>query len=120
MVLRIQLKVTRVNALVDNAREKDRLSLEVIIGGLFLLLAIVIFITLVGNRLAPVIMPTGRRRIIAVGWIGGLAGSLMDSALWQLGPRVAEINLVAAFVGSALFILLLGLSPFIKILLGKT
>ena len=80
----------------------------------------VIFIMLAGNRLVPVIMPRGRRRIIAVGWIGGLAGSLIDSALWQLGPRVAEINPVAAFAGSALFILLLGLLPFIKILLGKT
>ena len=75
---------------------------------------------LVGNRLVPVIMPTGRRRTIALGWIGGLAGSLMGSVWWQSGPRVAEINLVAAFVGSALVILLLGLLPFIKILLGKT
>jgi len=105
--------------LVDNVGEKGRLSLEVIIGGLFLLLAMVIFIMLVGNRLVPVIMPTGRRRTIALGWIGGLAGSLMGRVWWQSGPCVAEINLVAAFVGSALFILLLGLFPFIKILLGK-
>ena len=106
--------------MVDNAGQKDRLSLEVIIGGLFLLVAIVIFIMLVGNRLVPVIMPTGRWRTIALGWIGGLAGSLMGNAWWQSGPRVAEISLVFAFVGSALFILLLGLLPFIKILLGKT
>ena len=118
--MRIPLKVSGVNASVDNTGEKDRLSLEVIIGGLFLVLAIVIFIILIGNRLVPVIMPRGRWRIIAVGWIGGLAGSLIDSALWQLGPRVAEINLVAAFVSSALFILILGLFPFIKIMLGKT
>ncbi len=90
-----------------------------IVAGLFLLLAIVILIRFVGNKLFLVIMPQGRRKTIAVGWIGGLAGSLLDSALWQFGPQIAEINLLAAFVGSSLFILILGISPFLKILMGK-
>jgi uncharacterized membrane protein YeaQ/YmgE (transglycosylase-associated protein family) len=54
-----------------------------------------------------------------LGWAGGFLGSLLDSVLWQFGPEVAEVNLVAAVVGCALFILFLGLYPFIKILLGK-
>jgi len=54
-----------------------------------------------------------------LGWAGGFFGSLLDSVLWQFGPEVAGINLVAAAVGCALFILFFGLFPFVKILLGK-
>ena len=100
--------------------KNSRLNPKMIVVGLLLLLAIAIFMVIVGNRLVPVIMPSGRRRTIATGWIGSLAGSLVDGALWQLGPHIAGINLVAAFAGSALFILVLGLFPFLKILLGKT
>jgi len=64
-------------------------------------------------------MPTGRVRTIVLGWVGGFLGSLVDSLLSQFGPEVAEINLVAAVIGCALFILFLGIAPFIKILLGK-
>ena len=89
------------------------------IAGFFILLAIAILLRFVGNKLVPVVMPTGRLRTIGLGWAGGFLGSLSDSVLWQFGPEVAGINLVAATIGCALFILFFGLFPFIKILLGK-
>ena len=89
------------------------------IAGFFILLAIAILLRLIGNKLAPVIMPTGLLRTIVVGLAGGFLGSLVDNILWQFGPKVAGINLVAAAIGSALLIIILGLVPFIKIFLGK-
>ena len=90
------------------------------VAGFFVLLAIAILIRLIGNKLIPLVMPTGRLRSIALGWAGGFLGSLVDRLCWQFGPEVAGINLVAAVIGCALFILFLGIAPFIKILIGKT
>ena len=87
--------------------------------GFFTLLAIAISLRLIGNRLAPVVMPTGRLKTITLGWAGSFFGSWLDNVWWQIGPKVAEINLMAAVIGCALFIILLGIYPFIKILLGK-
>ena len=89
------------------------------VAGFFILLAITILLRLAGNKLVPVVMPSGRLLTIGLGWAGGFLGSLLDRVLWQFGPEVAGVNLVAAVVGCALFILFLGLYPFIKILLGK-
>ncbi len=89
------------------------------IAGFFILLAIAILLRFIGNKLIPLVMPTGWLRTIALGGVGGFLGSLVDSLLRQFGPEVAGINLVAAVIGCALFILLLGIAPFIKILLGK-
>ncbi|MCK4368128.1 MAG: hypothetical protein KAV68_00430 [Dehalococcoidales bacterium] len=83
------------------------------------MLAIAILLRLIGNKLVPVVMPSGRLRTIGLGWAGGFLGSLLDSVLWQFGPEVAGINLVAATIGCALFILFFGLFPFIKTLLGR-
>ena len=74
---------------------------------------------LTGNKLIPLVMPTRRLRTITLGWVGGFVGSWVDNALWQLGPEVAGINLMAAVIGCALSILSLGIAPFIKILLRK-
>ena len=89
------------------------------VAGFFILLAITILIRFVGYKLVPLVMPIGWLRTIALGWVGGFLGSLVDSLWWQFGPEVAKINLVAAVIGCALFILFLGIAPFIKILLGK-
>ncbi len=89
------------------------------VAGFFILLAVAILLRLIGNKLIPVVMPSGRLRTIALGWAGGFLGSWAGSILWQFGPEVAGINLVAAIIGCALFILFLGIAPFIKILLGK-
>lgn len=87
--------------------------------GFFILLAIAILLRFIGNKLIPLAMPTVRLRTIALGWVGGFLGSWAASLWWQFGPEVAGINLVSAVIGCALFILLLGIAPFIKILLGK-
>jgi len=89
------------------------------IAGFFILLAIAVLIRRIGNKLAPLVMPTGWLKTIALGWAGGFLGSWVDSVWWQFGPEVAGINLTAAVVGCVLFILFLGIAPFIKILLGK-
>ena len=89
------------------------------VAGFFILLAIAILLRFIGYKLIPVVMPAWRLRTIALGWVGGFLGSLADSLWWQFGPEVAGINLVAAVIGCALFILFLGIAPFIKILLGK-
>ena len=88
------------------------------VAGFFILLAIAILLRFVGYKLIPLVMPTGWVRTIALGWVGGFLGSLVDSLFSHLGPEVAEINLVAAVIGCALFILFLGIAPFIKILLN--
>ena len=87
--------------------------------GFFILLAIAILLKLIGNKLVSLLMPSGWLRTIAVGWVGGFSGSLAGSILWQFGPKIAGINLLAAAIGCALFILFLGILPFIRILLGK-
>jgi uncharacterized membrane protein YeaQ/YmgE (transglycosylase-associated protein family) len=69
-----------------------------------------------GNKLLPVIMPSGKRRTFAFGFLGGLTGTLVDRFLWGFGPEIAEIYLVSALIGSVLFILGLSIFPFIKIL----
>ena len=89
------------------------------VAGFFILLAIAILLRFIGYKLIPIAMPTGRLRTIALGWVGGFLGSLVDSLSKQFGPEIAGINLAAAVVGCALFILFLGIAPFIKILLGK-
>ena len=89
------------------------------VAGFFILLAIAILLRFIGGKLIPLVMPTGWLRTIALGWVGGFLGSLADSLLRQFGPEVAGINLVAAVIGCVLFILFLGIAPFIKILLGK-
>lgn len=89
------------------------------VSGFFILLAVAIILRLIGNRLIPLVIPTGRLRTIASGWAGGFWGSWVDSILWQFGPEVAGVNIVAAVLGCALFVVFLGIVPFIKILLGK-
>ncbi len=88
------------------------------VAGFFILLAIAILLRFIGHKLIPLIIPTGWLRTIALGWVGGFLGSLADGFWWQFGPEVARINLVAAVIGCALFILFLGIAPFIKILLN--
>jgi len=89
------------------------------VAGFFVLLAIAILLRFISGKLIPSVIPAWWLRIIALGWVGGFLGSLVDHLWWQFGPEVAGINLVAAVIGCALFIILLGIAPFIKILLGK-
>jgi uncharacterized membrane protein YeaQ/YmgE (transglycosylase-associated protein family) len=89
------------------------------VAGFFILLAITILLMVIGHKLIPVAMPNGRLRTIVLTWVGGFLGSLIDSLWIQFGPEIAGINLIAAVIGCTLFILFLGIAPFVKILLGK-
>ena len=89
------------------------------VAGFFILVAIAILVRFVSSKLVPLLMPSSRLRTVALGWVGGFLASVVDNIFWQLGPQVAGISLVAAVIGCALFILGLGIAPFIKILLGK-
>jgi hypothetical protein len=91
----------------------------VTVAGFFILLAIAILLRFAGNRLIPLMMPEGRLLPPIIGWLGGFLASRLDGAVWQLGPNFYGINLAAAAVGGALALLLYGLYPFIKIMLGK-
>jgi len=88
------------------------------IPGFFLMLTIAILVRWLGIKLVPLLMPGGRLKTIAVGWAGGFAASWVDGVLWQFGPQVTGINLVAAVIGCILFILGLGVAPFVKTMLG--
>ncbi|MFC1937137.1 hypothetical protein ACFLWY_01095 [Chloroflexota bacterium] len=39
------------------------------------MLAIAVLLRLIGDRMVPVVMSCGRLRAIALGWLGGLAGT---------------------------------------------
>lgn len=83
------------------------------------MLGIAILLGFLGAKLMSVMMPDKKLQTVSAGWLGGLVASLISDALWQFGPQVAGINIVAAIVGSALGILFWGLLPFIKIFLGR-
>ncbi len=69
----------------------------------------------------PMVMPSsGKWLAIIIGWVGGLVGSVIGEFTWQFGPLVGRVYPVAAIIGCILFLLLLGLFPFVKILVRKT
>lgn len=90
------------------------------VAGVFLLLGISIAVRRLGLRLVPLLMPQKRLKTWALGWLGALTGSLLDRYIWHIGPRFVEIQVAAAAIGCALFILAAGLWPFFKILAGQT
>lgn len=95
------------------------MNISIIVSGFFLLLGIAVLLRFLGNKFISVIIPEKRLLVIGTGWLGGLAGSLIDGAFWQFGPQLVGVNIVAAVIGSGLFIVFLGLLPFIKILMGR-
>ncbi len=89
-------------------------------GGFLLLIAIVIGLRWLGGRLLPLIMPSSRLASLGLGIVGGLGGHLVGGLLWFEAPRVGGLHIPLTMVGAAVFIVLLGLTPFLRILLGKT
>ena len=87
--------------------------------GFFLILTIAVLVRWLGSKLVPLLIPGGRFKTVAVGWAGGFAASWLDGILWQFGPQVAGINLVAAVIGCILLILGLGVAPFVKTMLWR-
>ncbi len=90
------------------------------VAGFFLLLGIAIVVRRLGFWLIPLAMPQKRLKTWALGWLGGLAGSLLDRYVWHIGPRFVEIQVGFSAIGCAVFILVYGLWPFFKILVGNT
>jgi len=90
-----------------------------ILAGLLLLLCLVILIRRIGNRLLPLVMPENRLKTMAVGFAGGVVGSLVDRLTWEHGPEVFGVYLVASIIGCILFIICYSLMPFIRIMMGK-
>ncbi|MBI4215879.1 MAG: hypothetical protein HY687_00570 [Chloroflexi bacterium] len=80
------------------------------------ILALVLVLRHLGFRAFPLAMPQGKLKGLAVGLVGGYAGGL----LLPWGFQWQDINLVGAALGIIAATLILGLLPFIKILLGRT
>ncbi len=90
-----------------------------IVAGLFLLFFLAILIRRIGNRLLPLVMPRHRLKTIAVGFGGGVIGSLVDRFTWEFGPEFVGAHWVASIIGCILFILCYGLMPFLRIMMGR-
>ena len=85
-----------------------------------ILLAVAIAVWYIGKRLVPLAMPPGRAPVaVGVGLVGAFVGNLLGAGALGFIPSLEGVNLLAAALGAAIFILLLGLYPFIKILLGR-
>ena len=82
-----------------------------------LLLAMAVVARLLIGHLLPVLTPAGRLKCLGAGWLGGLTGGVAGDLLWTGGPRVSIVNPIAALVGCLVFILSLGIWPFIRIFL---
>lgn len=88
--------------------------------GFLLLLAVVIFVRKVGRRLMPLVMPPSRLKTLGVGLLGGYLGSILFRWIhvgdWAI---IAGTHMLGALAGALVFVLILGLLPFLRILLGK-
>lgn len=80
------------------------------------LLGITLGLRWLGKRLIPLAMPSGPLKPLGVGLAGGAVGGL----LLEVGPRLSWLHPAGAALGSALALVLLGIAPFLKILLGRT
>lgn len=89
-----------------------------IIVGFFLLLAIAIAVRFLVRKLLPLALPKSRLKAIALGWLAGLAASLLERLLGPWEPQVAGVHVLAAFVGSGVAIVGWGIWPFVAIFLG--
>lgn len=89
-----------------------------IIAGFFLLLAIAIAVRFLVKRLLPLALPKSRLKAIALGWLAGLAASLLERLLGPWEPEVAGVHMLAAFVGASVAIVGWGIWPFVAIFLG--
>jgi uncharacterized membrane protein YeaQ/YmgE (transglycosylase-associated protein family) len=80
--------------------------------GILVALLTVILIRFMAGKITSVL--TGSFRIsIALGWIGGIIGGL----IFDLGPHIGFLDLLGAFIGCILILLVYGIYPFLKILL---
>jgi hypothetical protein len=90
-----------------------------IVAGVLLLFSLAVLIRRISNRLLPLVMPGDRLKTIAIGFFGGVIGSLVDRFTWEYGPEVVGVHLAASIIGCILFMICYGLMPFIRIMVGR-
>lgn len=90
-----------------------------------ILLHVAIFVRLISVRVAPLVMPEGRIKGVALGLLGAIGGSTLGG-LVGLGPRVDTVHFGAgtvylggAILGCLLVLLFAGMLPFLKIMVGR-
>ena len=91
----------------------------VMVWSFLILLAVAVVVREVGSRLVPLVMPHGRLKAVVVGFVGAVVGNLLGASAFGFIPEVADVNLLGAVLGAAVFVVALGLLPFIKILIGR-
>ena len=85
------------------------------LAGFLELVAVAFAVYYTANKLAPLILPAGRVKTVALAFVGGWAAS----AFLSWGPNLGAVHPVSALVGAVLFVLAAGLFPFAKVLLGR-
>lgn len=90
-----------------------------------ILFHVAIFARILGVRLVPLLMPEGRVKGVALGFVGAFAGDVFGK-LVGLGPRLDTVHfgggavyLGGAILGCLLVLLFAGILPFLKIMVGK-
>ncbi|MBI4289777.1 MAG: hypothetical protein HY671_15285 [Chloroflexi bacterium] len=86
--------------------------------GFFVLLGIAIGVHVLLKRYLPLAVPKGRLKVVAAGWLGGVAASLLEGLLGPWEPELLGSHLLAAVAGSTVSIAGWGITPFVGILLG--
>ncbi len=88
---------------------------------LLLLPLIAALLEVTGQKFFPVLVPEGKIRPFFLSLAGGVVGHLgfylSGVARWA---QFGQVNLLGACLGSAAFLLMAGLFPFLKIFLGRT
>ena len=80
--------------------------------GILLALLAAIFVRFIAGKITSVLTGSFRKSII-LGWVGGILGGF----IFDLGPHIGFLDLLGAFIGCTLVLLVYGIYPFLKILL---
>lgn len=87
--------------------------------GFFVLLAIAIIIRYLGRRYLPLFVPISRTKTLVAALVGGIAGNLISSFLSPLGPQVADTYIVLPVILAVCLVLLVGISPFLRVMFSR-
>ncbi|MBI2909992.1 MAG: hypothetical protein HYX92_20315 [Chloroflexi bacterium] len=86
--------------------------------GLIIVFHVAMAVRFLAVRAMPLFVPQGRVKVVALGTVGGLVGSALGG-LVGLGPHVSTVHLGGAAIGSLLIMLLAGIWPFLRIMVGR-
>lgn len=93
-------------------------NMDIILTALILLVFAIIVRTM-AHRLVPVAIPPGQVLGIGTAFIGAVAGNWIGNVLLPRAPALVGVNLIPAVAGAILLTLLVGLAPFLRILMGR-